>query len=165
MLELSCDQLAPTSDEELHPRVNHIIFESIQCLDTANTSSSTGNQNTSKTTSNSAVSAQPSSTVISAVATAYDSSVASNGPYGAVDYFGDPLKFGDIAVDPNVIPLGSKVFISGYSDSALPKGGFYATAVDTGGAIKGDRIDIYLPSTTAAIDFGIEHVKVTVFKN
>ena len=137
----------------------HLVFAA------ANTSTSTGNQNTAKATSSAAVSTQPSSTVISAVATAYDSSVASNGPYGAVDYFGDPLKFGDIAVDPSVIPLGSKVFISGYSDSALPKGGFYATAVDTGGAIKGDRIDIYLPSTSAAIDFGIEHVKVTVFKN
>ncbi len=102
---------------------------------------------------------------ISAVATAYDSSVAENGSAGAVDYFGDLLKFGDIAVDPSVIPLGSKVYVSGYTDPALPKGGFYATAVDTGGAIVGDRIDIFLNSHADAIDFGVESVKVTVFKN
>ncbi len=140
----------------------HIAFAS------ANTAAHVTNQNPAKPKSsapNNTPSKQTSSNVIGAVATAYDSSVASNGPYGAVDYFGDPLKFGDIAVDPNVIPLGTKVFISGYNDPALPKGGFYATAVDTGGAIKGDRIDIYLPSTSAALQFGIENVKVTVFKN
>jgi 3D (Asp-Asp-Asp) domain-containing protein/LysM repeat protein len=110
-------------------------------------------------------STQSAASSINAVATAYDSTVASNGSWGAVDYFGDPLQFGDIAVDPSVIPLGSKVFISGYSDTNLPKGGFYATAVDTGGAIKGDKIDIYMKSTTAAIDFGVENVQVTVLKN
>ncbi len=99
------------------------------------------------------------------VATSYDASYASNGSWGAVDYFGNPLKFGDIAVDPRVIPLGSKVWVSGYSDPALPKGGFYGTAVDTGGAIKGSRIDIFLPSTTAADRFGIEHVRVQVISN
>ena len=117
------------------------------------------------TTSNAASSSQSTSSTINAVATAYDSTVASNGSWGAVDYFGDPLQFGDIAVDPSVIPLGSKVFISGYSDTNLPKGGFYATAVDTGGAIKGNKIDIYMKSTTAALDFGVENVQVTVFKN
>ena len=114
---------------------------------------------------NAASSTQSTSATINAVATAYDSTVASNGSWGAVDYFGNPLQFGDIAVDPSVIPLGSKVFISGYSDTNLPKGGFYATAVDTGGAIKGDKIDIYMQSTTAAIDFGVENVQVTVLKN
>ncbi len=38
-----------------------------------------------------------------------------------------------IAVDPNVIPLGSKVWVEGYG---------YAIAGDTGGAIKGNKIDI-----------------------
>lgn len=120
-----------------------------------------GNSNTSQQTVTQVVS--PKATTIAALATAYDGSVAENGPAGAVDYFGDPLQFGDIAVDPSVIPLGTKVKISGYSDSQLPKGGFYATAVDTGGAIKGNRIDIYLPTTKMALNFGVENVKVTVF--
>lgn len=109
-----------------------------------------------------ALTAPAMGTPVSMVATAYDGSIACNGPWGAVDYFGNPLQFGSVAVDPKVIPLGSKLFISGYSDPFLPKGGFYARAVDVGGAIKGDRIDIYLPQTSRARQFGIEHVTVRV---
>ncbi len=94
------------------------------------------------------------------VATSYDGSVASNGPWGAVNYFGQPLQFGDVAVDPSVIPLGSRLFISGYNDPALPRGGFYAIANDAGGAIQGNRIDIYLPTAAQANRFGMEHVRV-----
>lgn len=96
------------------------------------------------------------------LASAYDSSVSSNGPWGAVDYFGNALQFGSVAVDPHVIALGSKLYISGYTDPYLPKGGFYARAVDVGGAIKGNRIDIYLPRTSLAMQFGLEHVTVRV---
>lgn len=46
-----------------------------------------------------------------------------------------------IAVDPRVIPLGSKVWVDGYG---------YAIAGDTGGAIKGNRIDVLLPSEAYA---------------
>ncbi len=98
------------------------------------------------------------------LASAYDPSVSSNGPWGAVDYFGQPLKFGDVAVDPSVIPLGSTLYISGYSDPALPAGGFYAKAVDTGGAIKGKRIDVFLPTYTAAMNFGLENVSVSIVR-
>ncbi|MHB1629291.1 MAG: 3D domain-containing protein [Bacilli bacterium] len=95
-------------------------------------------------------------------ATSYDGSAASNGHWGAVNYFGQPLQFGDVAVDPSVIPLGSRLFISGYNDPALPKGGFYATANDVGGAIQGNRIDIYLPTAAQANRFGVERVHVQV---
>ncbi|MCY0902929.1 MAG: 3D domain-containing protein [Firmicutes bacterium] len=101
---------------------------------------------------------------IAMVATAYDGSAACNGHWGAVDYFGDPLRFGDVAVDPAVIPLGTRLFISGYADPDLPAGGFFATAVDTGGAIRGDRIDIFMASATQAQNFGIRGVKVTVLR-
>jgi len=101
---------------------------------------------------------------ISMVATAYDGSAACNGPWGDVDYFGNPLRFGDVAVDPAVIPLGTRLFISGYEDADLPVAGFFATAVDIGGAIHGDRIDIFMPSATQALDFGIRGVKVTVLR-
>ena len=46
-----------------------------------------------------------------------------------------------IAVDPKVIPLGFKVWVEGYGE---------AIAGDTGGAIKGNRIDILLGSDSAA---------------
>ncbi|MFD2629699.1 LysM peptidoglycan-binding domain-containing protein [Oceanobacillus kapialis] len=58
-----------------------------------------------------------------------------------------------IAVDPNVIPLGSKVYVEGYG---------YATAADVGGAIKGNKIDLHVPSKDAAYDWGVRTVDVTV---
>jgi len=58
-----------------------------------------------------------------------------------------------IAVDPNVIPLGSKVWVEGYG---------YAIAGDTGGAIKGKRIDLHVPTKAAAYNFGRRTVKIKV---
>ncbi|WP_233193644.1 G5 and 3D domain-containing protein [Sporosarcina sp. P3] len=58
-----------------------------------------------------------------------------------------------IAVDPRVIPLGSKVWVEGYG---------YAIAGDTGGAIKGNRIDLHMPTKEAAYSFGRRQVKIKV---
>jgi 3D (Asp-Asp-Asp) domain-containing protein/LysM repeat protein len=58
-----------------------------------------------------------------------------------------------IAVDPSVIPLGSKVHVEGYG---------YATAADIGGAIKGNRIDVFIPAQSDAIAWGRKQVKVTI---
>ncbi len=54
-------------------------------------------------------------------------------------------KVGTIAVDPNYIPLGSKVYIEGYG---------FATAEDTGGAIKGYIIDLYMDTYDECINWG-----------
>lgn len=58
-----------------------------------------------------------------------------------------------IAVDPSVIPLGSKVYVEGYG---------YAIAADTGGAIKGNKIDIYLNSSSECNNWGRKSVNVLV---
>ena len=58
-----------------------------------------------------------------------------------------------ISVDPAVIPLGSKVYVEGYGE---------AIAGDTGGAIKGNRIDVFFPSQQDAINFGVKKLKVTI---
>ncbi|TAA69714.1 DUF348 domain-containing protein [Planococcus salinarum] len=58
-----------------------------------------------------------------------------------------------IAVDPSVIPLGSKVWVEGYG---------YAIAGDTGGAIKGNKIDIFMPDRSAALAFGRKQVKIKI---
>lgn len=58
-----------------------------------------------------------------------------------------------ISVDPTVIPLGSKVYVEGYGE---------AIAGDTGGAIKGNRIDVFIPSQKDAINFGVKQLKVTI---
>ncbi|MFJ7668960.1 LysM peptidoglycan-binding domain-containing protein [Lysinibacillus sp. NPDC097195] len=58
-----------------------------------------------------------------------------------------------ISVDPTIIPLGSKVYVEGYGE---------AIAGDTGGAIKGNRIDVFFPSQQDAINFGVKQLKVTI---
>ncbi|RHW38397.1 LysM peptidoglycan-binding domain-containing protein [Lysinibacillus yapensis] len=58
-----------------------------------------------------------------------------------------------IAVDPNVIPLGSKVWVEGYGE---------AIAGDTGGAIKGNKIDVFIPTQQQALQWGRKQVKVRI---
>ncbi|WP_199880566.1 peptidoglycan-binding protein [Bacillus massiliglaciei] len=58
-----------------------------------------------------------------------------------------------IAVDPNVIPLGSTVEVEGYGR---------AIAADTGGAIKGNRIDVFIANESNALVWGKKQVKVKV---
>lgn len=59
-----------------------------------------------------------------------------------------------IAVDPRVIPLGTKVYVEGYG---------YAIAGDTGGAIKGNRIDLFIPNLSEALEFGRRNVQIKVY--
>lgn len=58
-----------------------------------------------------------------------------------------------IAVDPNVIPLGTEVHVEGYGN---------AVAGDVGGAIKGDKIDVHVPTTDEANQWGVQTVDVTI---
>ena len=60
-----------------------------------------------------------------------------------------------IAVDPRIIPLGSKVWVEGYGE---------AIAGDTGGAIKGNKIDVFLPTTKKALNWGRRTVTVKVYR-
>jgi 3D (Asp-Asp-Asp) domain-containing protein len=60
-----------------------------------------------------------------------------------------------ISVDPRVIPLGSKVYVDGYG---------YAVAGDKGGGIKGNSIDVFIPSKSAALKWGRKSVKVKIYK-
>lgn len=104
------------------------------------------------------------SKVIDMKASAYSASAEENA-WGAVDYFGNPLKLGTIAVDPDVIPLGSKVYITGYNFAGLPTGGMIAKATDAGSAIQGNRIDIFLPGSRESVaQFGFQQVKLYVLK-
>jgi 3D (Asp-Asp-Asp) domain-containing protein len=60
-----------------------------------------------------------------------------------------------ISVDPKVIKLGTKVYVEGYG---------YAIAGDTGGAMRGKKIDIFVPSYKKAIQWGRKTVKVKILK-
>lgn len=72
---------------------------------------------------------------------------------GTRTYHGNPVHKGIAAVDPTVIPLGTRLYIPGYG---------YAVADDIGGAIKGNRIDLAFDSRRQALDFGIQRVTVYI---
>lgn len=69
---------------------------------------------------------------------------------------GAPVSKGIIAADPRVLPLGSRVRIEAGAYS-----GEYLVA-DTGGMVRGKRIDIWTPSSREAMRFGRRTVKLTV---
>jgi 3D (Asp-Asp-Asp) domain-containing protein len=90
-------------------------------------------------------------------ATAYAPGPHDNDQWGNKTYLGTQIRPGVIAVDPKIIPLGSRVYIQ-YPDGH----GEYAIAEDTGGAIKGNRIDVAKWSVKEAEKFGMQRVKVFV---
>ena len=58
-----------------------------------------------------------------------------------------------IAVDPRIIPLGTRVWVEGYGE---------AIAADTGGAIKGNKIDVFIPTEGQARQWGVKNVTVKI---
>lgn len=62
--------------------------------------------------------------------------------------------YGVAAVDTRVIPLGTKLYVEGYG---------YCIAADTGGAIKGNRIDLCYGTHSAALASGFGHKNVKVY--
>ncbi|GAX88621.1 3D domain-containing protein [Effusibacillus lacus] len=68
-------------------------------------------------------------------------------------------------MDPNVIPLGTRVWVSGYKHLNLPANGFMAVAEDIGGAIRGNRIDIFINADAQSVrNFGFQNVQVKILK-
>lgn len=95
--------------------------------------------------------------VLTMSATGYDPSPRTIGP-GATGRTATGMKavYGVVAVDPRVIPLGSLVFVEGYG---------FAIASDTGGAIKGNKIDLCFDSRSKALAFGRRTVTVHVLRS
>jgi len=62
---------------------------------------------------------------------------------------------GTVAVDPAVMPLGTRLSIPGYGD---------AVASDTGGAIRGNRIDVWFPTVEEARSWGTRTVTITIHR-
>ena len=93
-------------------------------------------------------------TVLTVTATAYtaDCEGGSGVTYTGVDLKANPdAKV--IAVDPSVIPLGTEVYVEGYG---------HAVAADIGGAIKGNKIDVFIPRQAEAESWGVQTVDVTI---
>ena len=79
--------------------------------------------------------------------------LAGDGDGAGITATGLPAVRGIAAVDPDVIPLGTRLFIPGYGE---------AIAADTGGAIVGNKIDLVMDSYGEAMDFGRQDVTVYV---
>ena len=68
---------------------------------------------------------------------------------------GQILRKGIVAVDPNVIPLGTKLYIPGYG---------YGVAADIGGSIKGKRIDVAFDTRKEALKFGRRDIVIQILE-
>jgi peptidoglycan DL-endopeptidase CwlO len=66
---------------------------------------------------------------------------------------GIPVGWGVIAVDPSVIPLGTRMFVPGYGEGV---------AADTGSAVKGAMIDLWFPKCADALAWGHRTVTITL---
>lgn len=91
---------------------------------------------------------------INLVATGYSPDPRENGGYTRTAT-GLPIGYGAAAVDPRVIPLGTKLYVEGYG---------YAFACDTGGAIKGHRIDLAYDSYYLANTKGRKSVRAWILQ-
>lgn len=78
-------------------------------------------------------------------------------PVGAKTYSGTRTRWGVVAVDPKVIPLGSTLTIEGYEGTIF-------VAEDVGGAIKGETLDIWLPDPKEARAYGTQYRRVTILR-
>lgn len=88
--------------------------------------------------------------------TAYCPCIKCCGPNATgITHLGVPAKKGVVAVDPRVIPLGSRVYVDGYG---------FALAADTGGAIKGNKIDVCFDSHQEALVWGMRRVKIYILE-
>lgn len=102
--------------------------------------------------------------VIIMEASAYTDDYESTGKNPGDKYFGitrsgTKVRPGVVAVDPRVIPLGSKLYIESMDRTASYGN---ASAEDTGGAIKGNKIDLFFESRQEALRFGRRNVKVYI---
>ena len=74
-------------------------------------------------------------------------------PYYGITASGRRVEHGIVAVDPRVIPMGTRLYVEGYG---------FALAADVGGAIVGNRIDLFMESLYAARQFGRRAVTVFI---
>lgn len=86
-------------------------------------------------------------------ATAYAPGIENNGYSGDKTVTGADVRKGIVAVDPKVIPMGTRVWVEGYGE---------AVAEDQGSAIKGNRIGLAFDSREEALDYGMQKVKVYI---
>lgn len=101
--------------------------------------------------------------VIEFKATAYEGSSASNGIWAGQTATGRAPVYGVVAVDPSVIPLNSKLYIESADGGQSWIYGF-CVAGDTGGAIKGNRVDLCYSTLEQCYQFGRRNCRVYILE-
>ncbi|MDZ5253192.1 3D domain-containing protein [Clostridium sp. LIBA-8841] len=150
--QLNIDSVRDTANNSVQAAKNKI--ESIKAEEAAKSISNNSPANSNNNNNNNNTSNQPSDgnykKTLSVEATAYTGGTLTAMGLKPVR---DPGGISTIAVDPNVIPLGSKVYIPGYG---------YAIASDTGGVIKGNIIDLYMNSNDECKSWGRRQVTLHI---
>ncbi len=121
---------------------------------TQQASSSSSSQRSYSSSSSSSSSSYSSGRSFTVMVTGYNGAeFGSNG----IMADGNHVHWGAVAVDPSVIPLGTRLKISGFGDTIF-------VAEDTGGAINGNHIDVWMPSVSQARAFGVQYRTVTILR-
>lgn len=108
-------------------------------------------------TDGSDMNSQPEGQWLKLKVTAYEPSERSCGIWAdGITSTGKPARMGTIAVDPRLIPLGTRLFVPQYG---------WGVAEDIGGAIKGQRIDVFFWTVDEALEWGIKELDVFVAAN
>ena len=143
------------------PVKNRVIAKGTADVNAATAKSSSTAKSTSASTGGSSINSMQYTKKITMTATAYTTSPSENGGY-SVSAMGNPLRHGIVAIDPSIVPLGSKVYVEA-ADGSWSYG--VASAEDTGGAIKGNRIDLcFEMSPSKASNFGRQSCNVYILK-
>ena len=135
------------------PQAKVVLKGTAQVQQVSNIDSVTTNTSSGSSSSSGTIEGMSYSRVLTGCATAYTASS------GALTSTGVPAYVGGVAVNPNVIPYGSKLYIvaDGYTYG-------YATAVDTGGALMSGSalVDLYMSTYDECVNFGRRNVTVYV---
>ncbi len=135
------------------PRAKVVLKGTAKVEEVSNIVSDTVSTSSGSASSSGTIHGMSYSRVLTGSATAYTASA------GALTSTGVPAYVGGVAVNPNVIPYGSKLYIvaDGYTYG-------YATAVDTGGALMSGSalVDLYMSSYDECVNFGRRNVTVYV---
>ena len=143
------------------PVKNRVIAKGTADVKVAVSKSSSAAKSVSASTGGSSINGMQYTKKITMTATAYTTSPSENGGY-SVSAMGNPLRHGIVAIDPSIVPLGSKVYVEA-ADGSWSYG--VASAEDTGGAIKGNRIDLcFEMSPSKASNFGRQSCNVYILK-
>lgn len=140
-------EVAPGLDSTIHENIDIVLTDSAAKIAAEQAAELAAQQEKQIQTSRGMARYQA---VMTMEATAY---IPSDGGGNGITASGMMAQRGVVAVDPNVIPLGTRLYIPGYGE---------AIAADTGGAIIGARIDLCMETYWEAMQFGRRDVTVYV---